>query len=471
MLTYDLHDKNIALYKNLYEKIRNDINTGVLRHGEKMPSKRTLANNLGVSTITVEKAYDQLISEGYLYTMPQKGYYIAEIAGIRSIAAPAAKKVNIIKYDSKEDILFDFSSNQIEKKCFPFSVWAKLTRETISGREQELLTVSPCNGVEELRFAIAKHLNEFRGMVVDPDQIVVGAGTEYLYGLLVKLLGEEKIYSIENPGYIKLKKIYEVNHIDCRLVSMDEYGISVEALNETGADVAHISPTHHFPTGTVMPVSRRYELLAWANEKEGRYIIEDDYDSEFRMNGNPIPTLQSIDACEKVIYMNTFSKSLASTIRISYMVLPEHLANRYYRELSFYSCTVPTFEQYTLAAFIHQGYFEKHINRMRLYYGRKRKRVLQMIKKQFLPEQCRIIENDSGLHFLIELATELSDVEIIERLRKKKIKIHSIHDFDMEGTCRDQHMFIINYSNMKVECLEDAIRELKCTAEGGRDFK
>ena len=204
-------------------------------------------------------------------------------------------------------------------------------------------------------------------MNVDPDQIIVGAGTEYLYGLLVKLLGTDKVYCVEDPGYKKISQIYECNNAKCLPVQMDEQGISVELIKKANAQIAHISPTHHFPTGITMPVNRRYELLAWANESSDRYIIEDDYDSEFRMNGHPIPPILSIDACEKVIYINTFSKSLTSTIRISYMVLPEHLANEFYRRLSFYSCTVSTFEQYTLARFISEGYFEKHINRMRLH--------------------------------------------------------------------------------------------------------
>lgn len=210
-----------------------------------------------------------------------------------------------------------------------------------------------------------------------------------------------------------------------------------------------------------MPVSRRYELLAWANEKEDRYIIEDDYDSEFRINGNPIPTLQSIDTGGKVVYMNTFSKSLASTIRISYMVLPPELANKYYEKLAFLACTVPTFEQYTLAEFISRGYYEKHINRMRLYYGRKRKRVLDIIRSVFREDQCRIIENDSGLHFLIELNTEVGDAEIIRRLQEQGIRIGSVNDCDMEGKSGKSGTFIINYSNLNVDCLEEAVLALK----------
>jgi GntR family transcriptional regulator/MocR family aminotransferase len=242
---------------------------------------------------------------------------------------------------------------------------------------------------------------------------------------------------------------------------MDGKGMDPRLLAACGADIAHISPTHHFPTGITMPVSRRYELLAWAREKEGRYIIEDDYDSEFRLNGKPIPSLQSIDAGRKVIYMNTFSKSLTSTIRISYMVLPELLANRFFRELSFYSNTVSTFEQYTLAAFISRGYFEKHINRMRLRYGRKRSRILQLIRQVFSREECRVIENDSGLHFLLEFRTDLTDRELQERLLEKKIRMGSITDYYMGPGPHDRHQFILNYSGIDMDGLEESLVEIR----------
>jgi GntR family transcriptional regulator/MocR family aminotransferase len=300
-------------------------------------------------------------------------------------------------------------------------------------------------------------------MNVDPDQIVVGAGTEYLYSLLIKLLGKDKIYCVENPGYKKLRSVYESNGAVCRYVNLDDDGMNVDALKSCGANVAHISPNHHFPTGITMPISRRYELLAWSNEESGRYIIEDDYDSEFRLNGKPIPPLQSIDACEKVIYMNTFSKSLTSTIRISYMVLPEHLANLFFERLSFYANTVSTFEQYTLAAFISQGYFEKHINRMRLRYGRKRARILEMIRNVYTPDECRIIENGSGLHLVLEFNTDIPDRELQRRLRKRKIKIASITDYYMDDVIRDKHQFILNYSSLNMDGLEEAFLEIKAS--------
>lgn len=460
MLTYNISEIKGPIYKGLYELIKQDIKNGRLKAHEKMPSKRTFAQNLGISTISVENSYDQLISEGYLYAVTKKGYFVSEISSLIQAPKVEGPAINIRVPGSVQDIQFDFSSNQVDPESFPFSVWAKMIREVISQKEKELLTVSPCGGVKELREAIANHLSSFRGMSVSADQIIVGAGTEYLYTLLIKLLGKDKIYCIENPGYNKLAKIYQSNEAGLCFAGMDEKGILVEDLRKADAQIAHVSPTHHFPTGITMPVSRRYELLGWANEKDGRYIIEDDYDSEFRLNGKPIPPLSSLDVSGKIIYMNTFSKSLTSTIRISYMVLPEQLANRFYETMGFYSCTVSTFEQYALAAFIKQGYFEKHINRMRLSYGRKRARVIQLIKKHFAENQCRILENDSGLHFILELNTNLSDSQIKEKLLAGKIKISSVTDFILDENKADRHQFILNYSGINIDKLEEALNEL-----------
>ena len=461
MLTYSLADDDGPLYKSLYSHIKQDIYEGRLKSNEKMPSKRTFAKNLGVSTITVENAYDQLIEEGYMYAVSKKGYFIADITDIAKTKTLVQPSLNIETHEKKEDIEFDFSSNRTESVNFPFSVWAKLMRSVISERKQELLEMPFCGGVEELRNAIASHLFHFRGMTVDKNQIIVGAGTEYLYGLLVKLLGRDSIYCIENPGYKKLKQVYDSNYIRCYFADMDSDGIKTDELRKVNADIVHISPTHHFPTGITMPVSRRYELLAWANESDSRYIIEDDYDSEFRIKGKPIPTLQSIDACGKVIYINTFSKSLTSTIRISYMVLPEKLANRFYEKMSFYSNTVSTFEQYTLAEFISQGYFEKHINRMRLHYGRKRTQIFNIIKNNFDKDECQIIENDSGLHFLLQIKTNFSDKEIKERLLERHIKIAAITDYEYGEHIKDKHQFILNYSNLDIAGLDAALKQLK----------
>lgn len=448
MLTYVFDNSDTPLYEQVYKHIKSDIISGILSPGEKLPSKRSFARNNGISTITIQNAYDQLISEGYVFTVPKKGYYVANINEMSRVPAGTSIKLDIKIPEKPAKFRFDLSNNKINPDNFPFSIWAKLLRETMSERSRELMEVSPTGGIYELRAAIADYLKSFRGMLVDPDQIVIGAGTEYLYGLLIQILGKNKKYCIENPGYKKLAQIYKQYHIECGFADIDDSGISVDSLHKSGADIAHISPNHHFPTGITMPANRRYEVLAWANEEAGRYIIEDDYDSEFRANGKPLPTLFSIDACEKVIYMNTFSKSLTPTIRISYMILPVHLANIFYSRLSFYSCTVSNFEQYTLASFIDRGYFEKHINRMRLYYIRQRKRLISCIENSNLKDKCEIIENESGLHFLLRLRTDIPDEVLKEKMKESGIKIQSLSEFYLSDEGVKEHYFIINYSNI-----------------------
>ncbi len=451
MLTYTFKDNSIPLYIQAYNYIKNDIVSGILSPNEKLPSKRAFAENNGISIITIQNAYEQLSSEGYIYAKARSGYYVSEIKTRPLIPQAAISTEKICLPKKEENIDIDLSSNKMDPDNFPFSIWAKISRDTISNKSRELMEISPSSGCLVLREAIKEHLRSFRGMLVDPAQIIIGAGTEYLYGLIIQLLGYDKTYCTENPGYKKLAKIYEQYNINCNFLDMDEKGLSIKSLNESKADIAHISPNHHFPTGITMPADRRYEILAWANEASNRYIIEDDYDSEFRINKKPIPTLFSIDACQKVIYINTFSKSLSPTIRISYMILPVELANLYYKRLSFYSCTVSNFEQYTLASFIKEGYFEKHINRMRLYYARQRQKLINLINLSPLKEKIDILENESGLHFLIRIHTRYKDKVICERLAALGIKLVPLYDYYLSSKKVEEHYFLINYSNLDME--------------------
>ncbi|SFB35236.1 GntR family transcriptional regulator / MocR family aminotransferase [Acetitomaculum ruminis DSM 5522] len=459
MITYNFDDAKEPLYVFLYKSIKKDILSGKLKPGEKLPSKRTFARNNGISTITIQNAYDQLISEGYVYTLQKKGYYVAKIEKMINVTMDS--KVNYdIKIPNQRDYKYDFSSNSINPDNFPFSIWNRISREVMSNKKEELMEISPTAGILELREAIALHMKSFRGMLVDPNQIIIGSGTEYFYGLIVQLLGRDKIYVIENPGYKKLEKVYEKQDIVCKYASMDDKGVTALELEKSEASIAHICPNHHYPTGISMPASRRYEVLSWVNAKEGRYIIEDDYDSEFRVSGKPIPPLFSIDGCEKVIYMNTFSKSLAPTIRISYMILPVHLANLFYKNMSFYSCTVSNFEQYTLAKFISEGYLEKHINRMRLYYTKQRKKFMDIINESEVGEKCKILENDSGLHFVVNVDTDKSDKFIEKKLRDIGIKVKALSDYYFTNTPK-QHCFIINYSNLDENNFRSAFKEIE----------
>lgn len=461
MLTYSFTNiGSDSLYIHLYKCIKSDIIHGAIAPGTKLPSKRAFAKNLGISVITIENSYAQLIAEGYIYSIPKKGYFAADIRNQANQKEKPSLAESIPSSSECHTYAADFVSNQASKEQFPFSIWAKLVRELLSNHQTELLTNPPSGGSLFLRESIAKHLKDFRNMQVEPAQIVIGAGTEYLYGLLIQLLGREKCYGVEDPGYRKIAQVYKSNQVDYRYVSMEQDGIRMEDLDHQRVEVIHLSPSHHFPTGKVTPISKRYELLGWAAKDKNRYIIEDDYDSEFRLAGQPIPPLYSMDALEKVIYMNTFTKTLASTIRISYMILPKHLVSRFYETLSFYSCTVPNLEQYTLARFIFEGYFEKHMNRMRTYYHKKRDYLLEELQKSGLAKYASISEEDAGLHFLLHLEIPCSDEDFKLRMERRGIRICALSEYYAAPTHRPEHIFVINYSSLDESQIKDAILQL-----------
>ncbi len=452
MVTYELKKSpGVPLYEALYRCIRQDILSGELKPGEKLPSKRALAQNLEVSKITVETAYNQLLSEGYIRAREKVGYFVEEVERHGTIPQPVLRRTEIPRLDCRVDL----TDNGTEQ--FPFSVWMKLQREVMLDYGERLLLPLPNQGIPELRQAIAEHLAAFRGMHVDPENILIGAGTDFLYNLLIQLLGRNKVYAVEEPGYGKIRRIYAAGGVRCVSAHMDENGVKPESLEV--ADVLHFSPSHHYPTGLVTPVQRRLELLQWASRGD-RWIIEDDYDSEFRFDSHPKPAMQSLDGRERVIYMNTFSKSLAPSIRISYMILPTSLMARFQRELGFYSCTVPSFEQYTLARFLSRGHFEKHINRMRKFYRSRRTRVVQMLGSCAFASRLTILEQDAGLHFLVRVDTNLTDVQLTEKLAEYGVRVQALSQYFHEG-CSDQHCLVVNYSGLKEEALQEALDEAK----------
>ena len=455
MLTYSFENiGKTPLYEHLYRCIRDDILAGRLAPGEKLPSKRALAWNLGLSTITVEGAYDQLTAEGYCYALPKRGFFVTETLIERQTPC-VPQPLKTPKPEPKPwKWRVDFTANAVRAEDFPFTIWTRLLRQVVSDASGDLMKRSPSGGVFELREAIAEHLRSFRGLAVTPEQIGVGAGTEYRYSLLVKFLGRDKRFCVENPGYDRVKKVYASNGAVCVSAGMDAQGVLLDEVEKQQTDILHISPSHHFPTGIIMPVSRRYELLSWANRSPHRRIIEDDYDSEFRMTGRPIPTLMSIDASGRVIYMNTFSKSITPTIRISYMVLPTDMVRPFHEKVGFYSCTVSNFEQYTLARFIKGGYFEKHINRMRNIYRHRRETLLEHLRTPENAKRLSIIERGSGLHFLVRFHTEKSEEDIMRRLEAKGIHIRPLSVYYEGDHPAAHHVFVLNYSSLDVSVLD-----------------
>ena len=451
MLTYELKKSpGVPLYEALYRCIRGDILSGALPAGQKLPSKRALAQNLEVSKITVEAAYNQLLAEGFIRSQEKVGYFVE---AVERHAQPRPGDVPK-EPPARREYLLDLTANGTEQ--FPFSVWSKLQREVMLDYGEKLLLPLPNQGIPELRQAIADHLAAFRGVHVDPDNILIGAGTDFLYNLLIQLLGRDKTYAVEEPGYGKIRKIYAAGGVACVSAPMDLQGVVPAGLQQ--ADVLHCSPSHHFPSGLVTPVSRRVELLNWA--KQGKWIIEDDYDSEFRFDAHPMPAMQALDGSGRVIYMNTFSKSLAPSIRISYMVLPTDLMAEFRRRLGFYSCTVPSFEQYTLARFLSRGHFEKHINRMRKFYKQRRNTVISLLENCAFSENLTILEQDAGLHFLLKVKTDLTDGELTRFLDRAGIKIRALSEYYHDSR-EERHCLVVNYSGIKEENLQQAMDALE----------
>lgn len=346
--------QNTPAYLQLYKQVRDDIVKEIYPYNSKLPSKRTIAEEVGVSTVTVEHSYGLLIEEGYIESRERSGYFVIFRTGDGFVASSKGENKHI----------FPINHHTETQAEFPFSVLAKTMRTVISNMGESLLDVSPNQGCVELRRTLQNYLARSKGIVADTDQIVIGSGSEYLYNLIVGLLGREKVYAIENPSYKKIKQVYLASNVKIEELPLDNEGIDSKALHSCHADILHISPYRSYPTGVTASASKRHEYLRWAGQKE-RFIVEDDFESEFSVSQKAEETLFSNTDFDNVIYMNTFSKTISPSFRVGYMILPKRLVKKYREELGFYSCTVPTYIQFVLAELISNGDFERHINRVR----------------------------------------------------------------------------------------------------------
>lgn len=457
MLTYDMEDRGgLPLYEYLCRRIRADILSGALPAGERLPSKRALAEHLRVSVITVEGAYQQLEAEGYILARPRRGFFAAQVDRL-SPPPSAPPALSTGPGEQTPALLLDLGRNRLDGGLFPSAVWARLTRQVLS--EGGLLEPVPHQGLPALRRAIAEDLRDFRGMAVSPEQIVVGAGAEYLYLLLAQLLGREAVFALEDPGYPKIRQVYGKWGAVCRPVPLDRQGVSPEALRAAGADVLHISPAHHYPTGTVTPIARRQALLRWA-EETGGVIIEDDYDSELRFTGRPIPTLQSIDRRERVVYMNTFSLTISPSMRVGFMVLPPRLLERWRRELGFYACTVPALEQQVLARFLSGGWYERHLARLRKEYRTRRAAVLETFSRAF-SGRASIFEQGAGLHFLLRLDGAEDDEALRRKAEGLGVRLSFLSEYAAVQRAEYAHTLVVNYAALDLSRLEETVSLLE----------
>jgi GntR family transcriptional regulator/MocR family aminotransferase len=340
-------------YMQLYLQIKADITNKVLKYGEKLPSKRILCAETGVSVITAEHAYAILCDEGYAESRQRSGYYVIY------------KESDFIYKDAPRKPAVSAKLPQHKDAGdFPFSVLAKTMRRVILDYGEELLVKSPNKGCVQLREAVCAYLARSNGIKVSAEQVIIGAGAEYIYGLSAQLLGEERVYGLEDPSYEKIRRVYGANGVRYELLPLHDDGITTEALSHSSASVLHITPFHSYPSGVTAPVSKRLEYLSFVKARDG-YIIEDNYDSELTVSRKNEDTVFSLSDDGRVIYINTFSMTVAPSLRLDYMVLPQRLMPEFDDKLGFYSCTAPVFEQLVIAELLNNGDFERHVNRVR----------------------------------------------------------------------------------------------------------
>ena len=457
-LTISLDTRSrIPLYEQIYDYIKTDIQSGRIPYGEKLPSTRFLSKHLEVSRSTVELAYEQLLSEGYIESVPYKGFFVAQIDELYHLKKdkpqPQRERKEARRYR------YDFTPNGVDLKSFPYNVWRKLSKDILMDDRTELFRSGDSQGEYGFRSAICSYLYQARGVDCTPDQIIVGAGSDYILMLLGMILGMDHTIAFEDPTYKQAYRMAGGMSYNCIPVSMDKNGMKVTELEKSGADIAYVTPSHQYPTGVIMPIRRRMELLKWACEAQGRYIVEDDYDSEFRYKGKPIPALKGYDASDKVIYLGTFSKSIAPAIRLSYMVLPKPLLEAYEQKARFVNSTVSKVDQLIVQKFIEEGYYERHLNKTRALYKSRHDVLIEELRP--MADICTISGENAGVHLLLTFQNGMAEEELIDRAARADIRVYGLSDYRIRENCEEKATILLGYANLTEEQIRKAARLLR----------
>lgn len=450
----------MPMYEQIYQYIKTEIQKQHIKSQERLPSTRALAAHLQVSRSTVDLAYEQLLSEGYIVSIPCKGYYVSQIDGLydlKNTERIAEKNYEVEREEEKQEYLVDFKTSGIDSDSFPYNTWRKLSKSILLDHEKELYTMGDAKGEWELRTTISRYLHQSRGVECSAEQIVIGAGSEYLLFLISQMLGKAAI-AMESPTYKQAYYVLKSLKHPVTMVPMDKDGLKVDYLEKSPASVAYVMPSHQFPLGIVMPLKRRMELLQWAGKSKERYIIEDDYDSEFRYKGKPIPALQGYDRKDKVIYLGTFSRAIAPAIRISYMVLPKSLMEVFQETCGVYSSTVSRIDQIIVNDFITEGYFERHLNKMRAVYRAKHDCLIAQLRN--IP-CCHIEGENAGMHMLLRMEPGRKEEEWIALAKQRGIKVYGLSEYYIAQTEVTDTKLILGYANLKEEDIVMACNILK----------
>lgn len=457
-LTISLDTRSrIPLYEQIYDYIKTDIQSGRIPYGEKLPSTRFLSKHLEISRSTVELAYEQLLSEGYIESVPYKGFFVAQIDELYHLKKdkpqPQRERKEARRYR------YDFTPNGVDLKSFPYNVWRKLSKDILLDDRTELFRSGDSQGEYGFRSAICSYLYQARGVDCTPDQIIVGAGSDYILMLLGMILGMDHTIAFEDPTYKQAYRMAGGMSYNRIPVSMDKNGMKVTELEKSGADIAYVTPSHQYPTGVIMPIRRRMELLKWSCEEQGRYIVEDDYDSEFRYKGKPIPALKGYDASDKVIYLGTFSKSIAPAIRLSYMVLPKPLLEAYEQKARFVNSTVSKVDQLIVQKFIEEGYYERHLNKTRALYKSRHDVLIEELRP--MADICTISGENAGVHLLLTFQNGMAEEELIDRAARADIRVYGLSDYRIRENCEEKATILLGYANLTEDQIREAARLLR----------
>lgn len=460
-------------YYQIYAQLKEDILNGAFSVGSKLPSTRALARDLAVGRNTIENAYLQLALEGYVTARPGSGYIVNSFDGItlthvdekcgkapEAAAVARGQESDPDGYGPAFDLRYDFQYIGMMGDAFPYKVWRKHLNDALSRIESRDFAVYPeLQGESELRQALAAYLRSARGVVCDPSQVVVTSGHNYSLDIIARLMPHDRyLLAMENPGCESGRVVFENNHYQIIPVPVDQEGILVCELEKTQACLAYVTPSHQFPTGSVMPVKRRLELLEWAADRQG-YIIEDDYDSELRYYSKPIPSLQSMDQNSRTIYTGTFSKSFSPSMRVAYLVLPPTLCEKYRQCFKNYRCTVPLMVQFALADFIRSHGFEQHINRRRLLCKRRYEKLVTAIHRHF-GGKAEIIGEDAGIHILLRILSASDQQTLIRQAAEAGIRVYPADVYYLEGAVVPHDTVLIGFGNLQEETIDRAVAAL-----------
>ncbi|PHK49987.1 PLP-dependent aminotransferase family protein [Staphylococcus edaphicus] len=453
-------DSNLYIYRALYSQLKEDILTFKYESHEKLPSKRVMSQHKNISVNSVKAAYEQLLAEGYIYTKERKGYYIEPLD---KLIVETEQQHTVATFDTKSDAEFDYSFSHMSTDIseFPVDTWTKMMKQVFKHYDHYLSSIPDVKGPFELRQSIAKLVSYQRGIHCHPEQIIIGSGTNSLLTNLIELMSENVTIAVENPGYSRFRTLLERTNIQMTSISLDHKGISIEEIKRMRPDAIIVTPSHQFPMGTIMPVSRRISLLNWAS-KTHSYIIEDDYDSEFKYETDNIPSLFSFDKNERVIYLGTFSKTLMPGLRISYMILPTNLVQKFDVQNQ---STIPDFSilnALTLNLLIKEGHYEKYIKRMHQLYGKKRAYLIEQLQQTF-GTRIDIKDTQAGLHFIVEVISSYSYEEIESRAKDYNLELYTINRFNVKPLQNnsDRKILIIGFSKIQQQQIPEAVQRLK----------